>query len=1298
MTLNTQIHSMTIATLKEVRQILEAYLSSLSIDLPYKDALKALLSDNKSRTLADEALTHLVKGVTTIKTTSDIGNLWGIKKQILEVLINQIRAFANEQHLSDEIPVILESVHLAMTGDVAVEHLFDTSDVRILVRVAAACGHVNIMSNFPDEKIKEAVKACDYWAYQVAANYGHFDTLKYIESKLSDEERKAALQAWDYWGYQEAVRGGHLGILEHMESRLSEEEIKAAIQARNYSAYRDVARKGHLNIIEHMDNKLSDEEQKAALKAGEYMAYREAVGGGRLDILQYIENRLSEEEIKAAIQSGEYQPYHYAARCGHLDAMQHMETKLSEEEIKAAIQARNYSAYRDVARKGHLNIIEHMDNKLSDEEQKAALKAGEYMAYREAVGGGRLDILQYIENRLSEEEIKAAIHPYDYLVYREAARDGHFEIIRHLDSKLSEEDRKEAVKAHDYQIYRDVAEGGYLDIVQHIESILSEDEIKAAVQIQHYLTYRAAAHYGHFDTLKYIESKLSEEEKKAAIQAQDYLAYQYAAYGGYLDILLFMESRLSEEEIKAAIQARDYRPYREAARRGHFEIIRHMESKLNGEEKKAAVQAEEYQSYREAVLAGRLDIIRHMESHLNNRERKAAIQAHNYLAYQFAAADGRLSIIEHMERMLNAEEKTSAVKSQDYRAYQDADYENHLDTMQHLLGITACLAYAEQHDMEYGKKSVYSYVTSTVNSLKQLKDDFERANEDGVFNLDEQQATHCYYLLRNLIRRGVERDYEEDGRREAESLADDIRFLMSIPALCSLCHQTVTVDEDSPGQENELLRLAIRLGNQEAIDLLLQLPQVRDTAERANYYSNEMGGDIDLRQLAADAESSMVALSQDESARLEDLNKHYAETIESLGGANLFSALKETLKDRFEDNPACFHYRGAALELPFEWQAFNQLASEKEFTQEEKTKALQAYYHHKDHTAYRYLSKPNPWISKKASYVEVSADRQERWSTFERYIPLIILLWYAAQDESEEATDGHTLEGRMNHFIDELSLLGRAHNWDKYYLNAKGKKVYFDDLEADKPSCYSGVKRRLFQSVIGHRLMSYFGYNVLDLEISCFVYEYYKELIDEGNVGVLHEYVNAVDELEELTQQQSRALLELSIPDEKINQFKEELYQRFKKFFDKNQGFKIYVEQRFSLNQMQETGYFSKFYSSANLSLLLERYPQAATENTNADTEVKSKKVQLMAKIRKLETGVTAENSLYFFQGINKGQAKTLKTLMECLEKDDVNRLYELSSGMMQGDKSAFTEKFLQLLQDIIAYSEEQPAIACSST
>ena len=68
-------------------------------------------------------------------------------------------------------------------------------------------------------------------------------------------------------------------------------------------------------------------------------------------------------------------------------------------------------------------------------------------------------------------------------------------------------------------------------------------------------------------------------------------------------------------------------------------------------------------------------------------------------------------------------------------------------------------------------------------------------------------------------------------------------------------------------------------------------------------------------------------------------------------------------------------------------------------------------------------------MHEQAAYVTFNpSNPQEKWSTFEEYQSFIAMLFLAAQDTEIPPTEGYTLETRLDHFIDELAHIARAHN------------------------------------------------------------------------------------------------------------------------------------------------------------------------------------------------------------------------------------------------------------------------------
>jgi len=425
-----------------------------------------------------------------------------------------------------------------------------------------------------------------------------------------------------------------------------------------------------------------------------------------------------------------------------------------------------------------------------------------------------------------------------------------------------------------------------------------------------------------------------------------------------------------------------------------------------------------------------------------------------------------------------------------------------------------------------------------------------------------------FYYARQLI------------RRNEPDLRDDLVMLLSIPGVKERAHRSIR-----GGQENELLRLALSVNNAMAAELLLGLPSERELAARNNFYREEQRGALDLSQLARDRESSMTALSQGEQQRLAGVLNRYQPLLKTAGVEQCMSDLREELVSRYKAKPVSIEFidgKGvkSPLVLPLEWSAFQAL----NLAEPNYTKALQAYYQHTEHSAWRYLSKPNPWMHANASYVYVNEQNpQEKWSTYEEYQSLISVLYLAAIDEETPATDTYTTETRLTHFIEELAFIGRAHNWDdtKEKRDAQGNilldkqgqpiKEEYDNLEGDRPSCYSGVKRRLFQAVQGHPLLVFLTKEVLMQEANDFVRSYFKSVINDANRKALKEALDKRVFGDELTAEDWKALKQVDVSKAKQEEFVGKFSNKYGSQFSQDAVFNALIAQMFTLKETEKS-------------------------------------------------------------------------------------------------------------------------------
>ena len=522
-----------------------------------------------------------------------------------------------------------------------------------------------------------------------------------------------------------------------------------------------------------------------------------------------------------------------------------------------------------------------------------------------------------------------------------------------------------------------------------------------------------------------------------------------------------------------------------------------------------------------------------------------------------------------MERLIElADDKMETLIGREgFRSFAEAAGTRQLSVLNRLLEFPSVFAWAELHDREYGEKFIYLFVYEQIATLRAENIALETTHPQAIFDVTSpEKAKFCFYILRNLI------------RRNDPTLQDDMQFLINIPSVKALLHTELT-----PRESNELLRLALSRGNQPAVEMLLNVPAVRELAEQNNFYRREARGALNIEALAQNRESSMTALTTGEQNRLSEAQKRYQPIIQERGVGNVMSSLRETLQSHYEMHPAQFQTSdGRTIHLPFHWKDWEK--ERKNYNADTQARALQAYYQHKVHTAWRYLLKPNTWMASDALYV--NRDSRGGWSTFEEYQPLIAMLFLAASDKDVLPCDGYTLETRVEHFIDELAHIGRAHNWDKsrHNVNASGEVISeeYDDFEGDKPSCYSGVKRRLFQSVQGHPLFKILTLDDVKQELRDFMREHFKQCIETHPDRALQwkEAWNKAIETGEIRE----VLSEIDVSEEAEKSFIQKIYQKYPCQFDKE--FKDYIMKRFHDKHIPM--HAMAFGGEANLTSLFE--------------------------------------------------------------------------------------------------------------
>ena len=804
----------------------------------------------------------------------------------------------------------------------------------------------------------------------------------------------------------------------------------------------------------------------------------------------------------------------------------------------------------------------------------------EYEVFIKAAESGNMDALEQIIARFSPEEVQAMIQTkerygrdVDYAAFRKAAANGHLDVMKRL-RELAPDQVQAMIKADDYAAFRDAASHGHLAVIEWLRE-LAPDRVQVMIQAVQYFAYRFASGR-HPAVMERLIAWSAPETVSNMIKAN---GRNFVRDSGLFDIM----DRLVEiapNQLKAIIPEENYALFRQAAFDGRLAVMEQLIA-LVPDQVQAMIQANKYAAFVEAAGNGHLAVMERLME-LAPDQVQAMIKAGDYYAFVEAAGHGHLAVMERLIGQSTPYRVQEMIQADDYAAFRNAVDNGHTNVIHYLLTFPNMLAWAERHEHEYGSRCVYPFVNEQLQSLRTQKSALETENPNAVFDIDAEKAKLCFFMLRNLI------------RRNDASVNDDIRFLLNIPAVKSIVHTQVT-----PAGPNELLRLAMTTDrNPEAAGILLTIPAVRRQAEQNHFYRHEVRGGLDLQALAQDRESSMRALSIGEQKRLDRTFKRYQPMLEEAGGVEaVFQSFIDVLNARYQARPAQIRTgNGRDIALPVTRGEFNHLFNALQLSEETRERARLAYYQHKDHTALRYVSRPNAWMADHAAFV--NRDSSGRWSTFEEYKPLISMLWLAATDTDIVPTDGYTVETRINHFIDEIALLGRAHNWDRSrpILNEEGAPILdelghvireeFDDGEGDKPSCYSGVKRRLFQSVLGHPLLKILTLDDIKQELRDFVRDYFKQHITDSNRDAIRTAWVNLCESGSYDATQHDSLNTLNIPSETQITFIQHLGEKYPAQFNDELTFKRYVESQFLMDERFQT-HAARFGGQTDLNGLL---------------------------------------------------------------------------------------------------------------
>ena len=371
----------------------------------------------------------------------------------------------------------------------------------------------------------------------------------------------------------------------------------------------------------------------------------------------------------------------------------------------------------------------------------------------------------------------------------------------------------------------------------------------------------------------------------------------------------------------------------------------------------------------------------------------------------------------------------------------------------------------------------------------------------------------CHKIVLDLCKYYVDEEFKDRLlTEESQQLCFDILwiFISLLPSgfsqhniiQCLLSHSDI--QQHCIQDHARLLQLAVGLKYIEATLLLMGVPQVFAYANANPGLVTDLdsGLGLDLDRYRGPESAYEFRFSTKEMSYREALQQRY-ECPTGKDSQDYITKLKAEIIRRYAKSPATFkNKQGGMVDLPLTWADWSDLQNR--LSSDEKSAALQAYYQHDVHNAYRFLQQPNYWMSPSALFVQrgtqihancnpmdgAFAFTNEAWDA-------LALVFRAVSDKTIDGINGVSTEDRFCYFLMGLKHINRAHNWDNGVDRGKNP---------DRPGCNlrNGFYSRLYtECIVGHPLMN----NVLtDDAIKQYVFSFVlnkynllkQKLIDEG--------------------------------------------------------------------------------------------------------------------------------------------------------------------------------------------------------
>ena len=159
----------------------------------------------------------------------------------------------------------------------------------------------------------------------------------------------------------------------------------------------------------------------------------------------------------------------------------------------------------------------------------------------------------------------------------------------------------------------------------------------------------------------------------------------------------------------------------------------------------------------------------------------------------------------------------------------------------------------------------------------------------------------------------------------------------------------------------------------------------------------------------------------------------------------------------------------------------------------------------------------------------------------------------------------------------------------------------YDDGKGDRPSCYQGVKRRLFQSVLGHPISKIITMDDIKQELREYVRDAVRQQLEtmpDSQLDLIRQAWTTLCDGEPLNETQQVCLTAFNIPANKQAGFIQYLNEKYPAQFNESPEFKREIDKSFKITKAIQR-HLDRFAGEIAFTALLTARKSERTQSTN---------------------------------------------------------------------------------------------------